>query len=605
MEAFINNIFYVYFFSCVVILNYNSFSKNQKITLIYITTFAMKLCTDTRVSVTLVVLVLFMFVLEEYLTLDKVKLRLLTRIGDKFLDFLYEFLFQDAGIWICLTIILSNRSCYEWIKLKTNSVMLFYLIEFVFFFVSVHRLCTNKFAMKSFADIKNYFDQYVEKNLYLKDEDVKCRLQMLADLEDRSYFIRQNSYNWISIDFLRYKLKKDTAEAKRKRFQNWRRKWKEYWKTAWKRGIRYCLRKLWEMIVEQRRNMGICFRGFLRRVRGCSTLEMQFMRVKGLESGYNCVIRRKIFEFVYSYLFFSGLRRYYEQTVTQKKNYFKEFILYVYIQVIPLEFNGVSFAGIARIFQECKTENGDGLQFRDYPLEALYVSYLALTGAKVTLRRISLYPQVVRDYSLDLTLCAEYVKQIEKNREIPSRQALKREVLLSGQKVQPLYLIHNAILPCAINGKYYGAPDWPGYGIKACRLFAGSVYARIWNEGFTSYAGTDDDLLSCVKNDGERKITRENAEKWIGQAEPGAVIRICDQISGNDSQGKFMHSQILVHKDAFGCVIYESRDDETNLAYYTWQEYVDQYKKYVHFKYIKWPENTIAQRRIPNRISRV
>ena len=83
MEAFINNIFYVYFFSCVVILNYNSFSKNQKITLIYITTFAMKLCTDTRVSVTLVVLVLLMFVLEEYLTLDKVKLRLLTRIGDK------------------------------------------------------------------------------------------------------------------------------------------------------------------------------------------------------------------------------------------------------------------------------------------------------------------------------------------------------------------------------------------------------------------------------------------------------------------------------------------------------------------------------------------
>ena len=62
-----------------------------------------------------------------------------------------------------------------------------------------------------------------------------------------------------------------------------------------------------------------------------------------------------------------------------------------------------------------------------------------------------------------------------------------------------------------------------------------------------------------------------------------------EELKGNDKMGGKGHSQILLSKDNSGVTIYESDDQNTRIRYYTWSQYVEEYKKYKYFKYIKWP----------------
>ena len=73
----------------------------------------------------------------------------------------------------------------------------------------------------------------------------------------------------------------------------------------------------------------------------------------GNEKGYDkCIIRRKMFEFVYTYIFFNGLRDYYENTQNSKRREFKKFILYVYLHSIRLNMFGNDFKTIDKLFKK-------------------------------------------------------------------------------------------------------------------------------------------------------------------------------------------------------------------------------------------------------------
>ena len=58
---------------------------------------------------TAVMLLMSMFILEEYLSDDKVKCELLSNLWYKIIDFVYQILFIDAGIWIIINIIVSGN----------------------------------------------------------------------------------------------------------------------------------------------------------------------------------------------------------------------------------------------------------------------------------------------------------------------------------------------------------------------------------------------------------------------------------------------------------------------------------------------------------------
>lgn len=147
------------------------------------------------------------------------------------------------------------------------------------------------------------------------------------------------------------------------------------------------------------------------------------------------------------------------------------------------------------------------------------------------------------------------------------------------------YAANGVTLP--LKGYGNGAPS---YGKANCRAFAGMVYKKIWGTTFTSYRGTNDDMLRNVPAGSARAITVENVKKFISAAALGASIRITTDIRGNDVYGTYLHSQILIQKDDKGFTIYDSIDSQIRVKYYTWEAYVAGYGKYKYFKYIKWPD---------------
>lgn len=584
-QIFSDNIIYVYFLSCIVILSYDKFSKQQKIALVYATTYALRLFSAVPTAMSIIMLVAIMFILEEYLTFDQGKIVLLKRIRDKVLDFLFSFIVLDAGGWMILTILLC---CWRTQRFWTNfehGQQIFWAVSMAVFFLTIHILSTLKFQVKTYSDIKAYFDKHVQDNLHLDKYETKERFEMLCRLEDQSYFVRANSYNLASFEFFRYKIGQGYSGWKCRQGESVFNRWKRCWRLLRRYGVRKCFREVRYRVNDKFGDISYYFKAAIRTIRGCSTLEMQLLRQIGLESGYTCVGRRKVFEYVYTYLFLGGLRRYYEANVIQKKDYFKEYILYIYLERVPLEINDVPFGNIMQLFP--------GKQIKDMDKDILYAAYLALPGAYVTPKRIVLYPDLVNNHCINMNRTMAWVEWISNDNiadtDIIDSVKFDEYYYANEKRLKRFYRIQSALIPYVEDTVCYGTPTGPSYGMQSCWLFAWSVYLHIWGVTFSNLAGTQDDMLRNVKTMQLRTITVENVKKYLGNAELGAVIRICDDIRGDDSQGIMKHSQILLSRDQNGVVIYESNDIETRIQEWTWDEYVTQYGKYKYFKYIKWP----------------
>ena len=584
-QIFSDNIIYVYFLSCIVILSYDKFSKQQKIALVYATTYALRLFSAVPTAMSIIMLMAIMFILEEYLTFDQGKIILLKRIREKVLDFLFSFIVLDAGGWMILTILLCSWKTQRfWINFE-HGQQIFWAVSMVAFFLTIHILSTLKFQVKTYSDIKAYFDKHVQDNLHLDSRETSERFEMLCRLEDQSYFVRARSYNLFSLEFFKYKIGKGYSGWKCRQTESIFKRWKRCWRLLRRCGIRKCMRAVRDRITGRFCEIRYYFKAAIRTIRGCSTLEMQLLRQIGLESGYTCVGRRKVFEYVYTYLFFGGLRRHYEANVVQKKDNFKAYILYIYLANVPLEINDVPFGNIMRLFP--------GKHIKDMDKDILYAAYLALPGAYVTPKRIVLYPDLVNNYHINMNRTMAWVEWISNDNMADSNKfdiAKFDKYYNENEKyLKRFYCIQSALIPYVENTVCYGTPTGPSYGKQSCWSFAQAVYLHIWGTIFSNLADTQDDMLRGVKTMESRTITVENVKKYLGNAEPGAVIRICDDIRGDDSQGIMKHSQILLSQDQNGVVIYESNDIETRIQEWTWDEYVTQYGKYKYFKYIKWP----------------
>lgn len=105
---------------------------------------------------------------------------------------------------------------------------------------------------------------------------------ILTEIEDKLYFKRKNSYNFLSLEFAKYRIL---------RFRTYIKHY--HGKEKIKR-VMYAAEH---------------YAAITKHVRGYSTIEMQLIRNIGLPTGYNCVVRRKVFEFVYTKIFFCSLKQ--------------------------------------------------------------------------------------------------------------------------------------------------------------------------------------------------------------------------------------------------------------------------------------------------------
>ena len=130
----------------------------------------------------------------------------------------------------------------------------------------------------------------------------------------------------------------------------------------------------------------------------------------------------------------------------------------------------------------------------------------------------------------------------------------------------------------------------PGDHAPDCWYFARSAYRAIWGVDFTTRRGTDDDMLRDVPRGEERRITADNAKRFVSAARLGACIRIMEEIDEIDSYDCYHHSQIIIEKDNDGFTVWEGNiGAKIRVKYFTWEEYAEVHSYYGYFKYIKFP----------------
>lgn len=136
----------------------------------------------------------------------------------------------------------------------------------------------------------------------------------------------------------------------------------------------------------------------------------------------------------------------------------------------------------------------------------------------------------------------------------------------------------------------------PGVSHCNCWEFAQTIYQKIWGTSFSSYRGTNDDMLRSVGNSA-RSITADNTKQFISAAPLGSVIRISTVLDGNDAANtNYQHSQILIQKDENGFTVYEGNiEGKVRIKYFTWTNYASSWANWKYFKYIKYPNATAFQ----------
>lgn len=140
---------------------------------------------------------------------------------------------------------------------------------------------------------------------------------------------------------------------------------------------------------------------------------MQLIRIlsykKGLKMGmpHNLhevylVVTRKFYEAIYAQIFFTGLKK--NLNVSPKNDYFRYYLVYIYLHTVQTKLNKHTFAPLDKIF-------GD-VDVIDWPLEALFIIVLGLNNMQVTRKRIATYIHIVVEYQLDIDLVCQLVECI-------------------------------------------------------------------------------------------------------------------------------------------------------------------------------------------------
>lgn len=138
-------------------------------------------------------------------------------------------------------------------------------------------------------------------------------------------------------------------------------------------------------------------------LRGYSTIEMQLLRTLAIEEGYECIFRRKIFEVLYSKLFWKNLKMYYKKCGCDIEE-FKDFILYLYLRSAPCLNKG----------QEQRLEEtiDSRKNIESFSQEELFILTLCFSGKIKRNNVLDVYENIIEDYGLDVESLQELVEYL-------------------------------------------------------------------------------------------------------------------------------------------------------------------------------------------------
>lgn len=413
MEQFFANSPYALLFLgifLIIISNRNNSNNTDKnIILIYIIyALASVFAVGDFLFNTIIILVMC-FIENQILSLDNEGEITIVYSRYKIIDFIFTMLNKYKIFYI----ILNNLAFYYAKSVFNINIWLGFIYLFmcalVFLFL-IGRVYLDKFKVKNLYKIREDFlvksKGYREPNINTKEGlDFKEKINMLIDLEDKTYNIRKSSYTIICIESLIYKLCKDYGNTyKVTTIVNS--------KTVDK--LSYFFRNIKKVFNLGFRILKKCFNALTHKngirifiKRGYSTIEMQLMRNLAVEKGYGeYFILRKIYELIYTNIFFKSefkRREYYSWN--QSFESFKRSIIFAYYNTVPTFLNGKSCKNIFDYMKYIRN-SGNPIDNKEKVLyflskEEVFIFILGLSSKRIDTYILSRYDYFIKKYELD------------------------------------------------------------------------------------------------------------------------------------------------------------------------------------------------------------
>ena len=177
----------------------------------------------------------------------------------------------------------------------------------------------QKYVIHTFGEMYKVFSQFpINKVLFNKKLDDAGNI--LVSIEDKRYFQRQ-AYSFFSIKYI-FALLKD--------------------KISSQHGSPKII-----ILFESGRHF---VKNVFAESRGYSTIPMQLIRSLGIKRGYNYKYRRKVFEILYSRMFFKGIEKMLNEDKVGQRRHFKTYLLYIYFHTVNTFLGDATFSKFLNAF---------------------------------------------------------------------------------------------------------------------------------------------------------------------------------------------------------------------------------------------------------------
>lgn len=356
---------------------------------------------DIKFSLVIALFIIFIFI--EFIYVDSFQKEIINKLLYSIFDFCYKMIFEyKAGYYIIALILVSD--CFEKVmgifspvipEINVINVIVGYLLSC---YAGIKCL-KNEFATKEFSEIKKSIDDILPYYNFIKTDKLEKFSEILIQKEDKSFFERKKTYNWMSIEFFKYRIKRLRSHYEQERGQN-KSKYKIVFdiikrvKNFIFTSIKKIISILYNVII-RRKNIKLYLRGY-------STIEMQLVRTLAVKNGYSShVIQRKIYELIYSKVFFSSLKSYFEYYHYRNLNDYKYYLIYLYINIAPVKINQKYYSTILKMYNKKELDK--------IKIEEFYIWTLGLSHSSIE-KGIE-ESKIANDFNMDKSELTKLIKR--------------------------------------------------------------------------------------------------------------------------------------------------------------------------------------------------
>lgn len=147
--------------------------------------------------------------------------------------------------------------------------------------------------------------------------------------------------------------------------------------------------------------------------RGYSTIPMQLIRSLGIKRGYNYKYRRKVFEILYSRMFFKGIEKMLNEDKVGQRRHFKTYLLYIYFHTVNTFLGDATFSKFLNAF-DMKYRSKNDKDIYDCSNEGIFIACMGLSKRAdyINQDNVEYYLQSIDNVDLNADIICDMVEKM-------------------------------------------------------------------------------------------------------------------------------------------------------------------------------------------------